>query len=214
MRVRRGSIPPPDLLWKGMGSHSRGYEMSLLPAESPRYEEMQQVVELFVQNVNPTQIAKRLGLRRVDVLNHIDEWKSSAAGMEVMKDRVETLIATMDEHYSTLIRKAYEIVDEVDTLAKSDKETMTRSQMLSQKKGALDLIAKLEKDRIDILQKSGLLEMDHLGDELAQMEEQKAAILSIFEEDGILCQHCKQKVMGRLAAVMGGGNVTVVGGDS
>lgn len=190
--------------------------MSLLPVEEPRYEEMQLVVELFVQNVNPTQIARQTGMRRVDVLKHIDEWKNSAAGMDVMKDRVETLIASMDEHYSGLIRKAYEIIEEVDRPLDEDekrKETMTRSQMLSQKKGALDLIAKLEKDRIDILQKSGLLEMDHLGDELAAMEEQKAVILSIFEDDDILCKACKPKVMGRLAAAMGGNDSVVhVGG--
>lgn len=187
--------------------------MSLMPVETPRYDEMRDVVELYVQNVNPTQIAKRLGLRRVDVLNHIDEWKNSAAGMDFMKDRVETLLAGMDEHYSLLIQKAYEIVEEVDRPLDDEekkKETMTRSQMLSQKKGALDLIAKLEKDRIDILQKSGLLEMDHLGDELAEMEEQKAAIMSIFEEEGVLCPACKQKVLGRLAKVMGGSNVVVV----
>lgn len=184
-----------------------------MPVETPRYDEMRDVVELYVQNVNPTQIAKKLGLRRVDVLKHIEEWKESAAGMEVMKERVETLIGSMDEHYSLLIRKAYEIVEEVDKLAQSDKETMTRSQMLSQKKGALDLIAKLEKDRIDILQKSGLMEIDHLGDELAEMEEQKAAILSVFEDDEILCNHCKPKVMGRLAAAMGGGTTVVVGNE-
>ena len=184
--------------------------MSLMPVETPRYDEMRDVVELYVQNVNPTKIAKQLGLRRVDVLNHIDEWKQSAAGMEVMKERVETLIGSMDEHYSLLIRKAYEIIEEVDRPLDEDekrKETMTRSQMLSQKKGALDLIAKLEKDRIDILQKSGLMEIDHLGDELAEMEEQKAAILGIFEEEGVLCDHCKPKVLGRLAKVMGGDSV-------
>lgn len=189
--------------------------MSLLPVETPRYDEMQKVVELFVQNVKPTQIAKELNLRRSDVLDHIDDWKSSAAGMEFMKERVETLLAGMDEHYSLLIRKAYEIIDEVDKVYEDGddskrKETMTRSQMLSQKKGALDLIAKLEKDRIDILQKSGMLEMDHLGDELAEMEEQKAAILSIFEEEGMLCNHCKPKVLGRLAKVMGGGTTVVI----
>lgn len=186
-----------------------------MPVETPRYDEMRDVVELYVQNVNPTQIARQLGLRRVDVLNHIDDWRKSAVGMEFMKDRVETLLAGMDEHYSTLIRKAYEIVEEVDRPLDEDekkKETMTRSQMLSQKKGALDLIAKLEKDRIDILQKSGLMEIDHLGDELAEMEEQKAAIMSIFEEEGVLCPACKQKVMGRLAAVLGGGEVVTING--
>jgi hypothetical protein len=173
---------------------------------------MRDVVELFVQNVNPTQIAKRLGLRRVDVLDHIEEWKRSASGMDVMKDRVEELIASMDEHYTLLIRKAYEIVEEVDSIDRDNaKETMTRSQMLSQKKGALDLIAKLEKDRLDILQKSGLLEMDHLGDELAKMEEEKQVILDILSHD--LCGHCKPVVMAKIAKMLGGEPVEVVAGS-
>lgn len=177
--------------------------MSLLPTEQYRFDEMQKVVELYVQNINPTKIAKELNIRRVDVLNHIDEWKNTAAGMDVMKDRVETLISAMDEHYSLLIRKAYEIIDEVDRPLDDDekrKETMTRSQMLSQKKGALDLIAKLERDRIDMLQKSGLLEMDHLGEELAQMEDEKQIILGILQED--LCEHCKPKVMSKIGQML------------
>jgi hypothetical protein len=133
--------------------------------------------------------------------------------MDVMKQRVETLIASMDEHYSLLIQKAYEIVEEVDRPLDDEekkKETMTRSQMLSQKKGALDLIAKLEKDRIDILQKSGLLEIDALGDELAEMEEQKQIILDILEYD--LCEECKPKVMAKIAKMLSdkAGNSVVV----
>lgn len=181
--------------------------MSLLPVESPRWEEMNSVVELYIKNVNPTKIAKQLGLRRVDVLSHIDEWKSSAVGSEAMKDRVDELITTMDEHYSLLIQKAYEIVTEVDELKNSDKETMTRSQMLSQKKGALDLIAKLEKDRIDILQKSGLLEAADVGAELAEMEAKYDRVMDLLEEH--LCDQCTMKILGPLQQEFAG-NVVVV----
>jgi len=63
--------------------------MSLVPTgDEPRFAEMRQVVELYVQNKQPGVIAKELGLRRVDVLNHIDEWKRTAVGSEAMKDRV------------------------------------------------------------------------------------------------------------------------------
>jgi len=171
--------------------------MSLMPVEQPRFEEMRDVVELYIKNVNPTKIAKQLGIRRVDVLSHIEDWKKSSVGSEVMKDRVEELIASMDEHYSMLITKAYEIVDEVDTLRNSDKETMTRSQMLSQKKGALDLIAKLEKDRIDVLQKSGLLDAADVGDQLVQMQEEYQHVMDLLSEH--LCDDCHTKILGALA---------------
>lgn len=182
--------------------------MSLMPyQDDQRFEEMHEVIKLYIKNVNPTAIAREVGIRRVDVLSHIEEWRKTAVGSQAMKDRVDELITTMDEHYSMLIQKAYEIITEVDELRNDGKETMTRSQMLSQKKGALDLIAKLEKDRIDILQKSGLLEAADLGDELAAMEEQKQMLIHILSEE--LCNHCKPKVMGRISGAMNA-NVSII----
>lgn len=178
-----------------------------MPVEQPHFEEMNQVVELYIQNVNPTKIAKEVGIRRVDVLKYIDEWKASAVGNEAMKDRVEELISSMDKHYSMLIQKAYEIIDEVDSLKNSDKETMTRSQMLSQKKGALDLIAKLEKDRIDVLQKSGLLEAADVGAELVALQDEMDRVLDLMDEH--LCKVCRPKIMGELR----GENTVVVISD-
>lgn len=169
----------------------------MLTGDEPRFVEMNRVIELYIQNVNPTKIAKEVGIRRVDVLDHIENWRKSSVGNEAMKDRVDELITSMDTHYSMLIQKAYEIIDEVDELKKSDKETMTRSQMLSQKKGALDLIAKLEKDRIDILQKSGLLEAADVGDQLADMQAEMDSVMELL--DTVLCDSCKLAVKGTLA---------------
>lgn len=172
--------------------------MSLLEVDEPRYAEMQKVVELYVENVNPTEIARTLGIRRVDVLAHIDEFRKSAVNMEVMKDRVEELIASMDTHFSVLIRKAYEVIAEVDTpREQGKKETMTRSQMLSQKMNAIKTIADLESKRIDILQKSGLLEAADMGDQLAEMEEEMERVMDLL--DSVLCDSCRTKVMGTLA---------------
>lgn len=188
--------------------------MSLLPEELPRYEEMGEVVKLHVQNVGPYAIAKKLGIRKVDVDHHIEEWRKSAVGNELMKDRVEELIASMDQHYSQLITKAYEIIDEVDVTYEDDdddkakrrngRQTMTRSQMLSQKLGAIKTIADLESKRIDVLQKSGLLEAADIGDQLAELEEQKQELFDILDKQ--LCPVCRPKILGQLA----GENASVV----
>jgi hypothetical protein len=188
-----------------------------MPIDSPRQEEANRVLELFVQRVNPTKIARELGIRRVDVLAYIDEWRQSKVGSEVLRERAEELISSMDDHYDTLIRKAYEIIEEVDMVYEDDESfdkaskkwgTMSRAQMLGQKKGALDLIAKLEKDRIDMLSKFGLGEMDALGDELVKMEEEKQLILGILSED--LCSKCKPVVMAKIAHMLNGTPVEVV----
>lgn len=189
--------------------------MSLIPANQPRYEEMNEVMKLFVQGRKPFQIAKELGIRKIDVDSHIEEWRKSSVGQDLWKDRVDELISSMDEHYGMLIQKAYEIIEEVDQLVGEEEEsavkrgrhTMTRSQMLSQKLGAIKAIADLEAKRIDILQKSGLLEAADMGEALVEMEENKRMLLTILEEE--LCPSCRVKVMTRIAEHMQGEVVTI-----
>lgn len=182
--------------------------MSLMPQEQPRFEEMEEVVKQFVQNINPTQIAKNLGIRRVDVLSHIEEWRKSSVGIEAMRGRIEDLIAATDEHYSLLIKKAYEVVEEVDNPPAGVKETMTRSQMLSQKMNAIKAIADFEAKRIDILQKAGILDNQDLGMQLVEMEEEKAFLIGVLHKE--LCDKCHPRVMGILAGNVGKDTIIVI----
>lgn len=178
--------------------------MSIIPDEMPRYDQMQEVVELYVQNVKPYTIAKKLGIRKVDVDAHIEEWKKTAVGMKLMEERVEDLLASMDEHYGTLIQKLHEIIDEVD---EDQGDPKTRAAFLSQKANAIKSIADLHAKRIDILQKSGLTD---IGDDLARMEEEFELVMTILDEE--LCQSCNDKVFGRIRAYKQGGAVVIVNG--
>ena len=175
--------------------------MTVIPAEQPRYDLMQEAVERYIKNEKPTSIAREMGISRKQVLDYIDEWKESAVNQELMRDRVQELIATMDEHYSTLIRKFYEIVEEVDAFDTSN------AAMLAQKANALKGIAELERQRIDTLQKSGLLDAADMGAEVARMEEKHAILIDILQND--LCRVCKPKVMERLSSVTGQPTVIV-----
>lgn len=177
-----------------------------ITGDEPKFEEQAKVIELYAQNVNPTEIARQVKIRRVDVLHHIDEWKKTAVGSDVMKAQVEEFIASMSEHFGVLIRKAHEVIDEVDD--DNGYEAKGRSGMLGQKIAAIKTLSELEAKRIDILQKSGLLEAADLGDELAEMEEQKDILLDILKTE--LCTVCKPKVMKRLAGEMGKDTVVVV----
>lgn len=179
--------------------------MSLLPAEQPRFEEMEQVVDLYIKNVNPTAIARELGIRRVDVLEHIDNWKNTAIGSELMQDRIEELIASMDLHYSTLINKFYEVVEEVDS---DSYEPKGRAALLSQKISALRSIADLEAKRLDLLDKAGLRMDASVGDDLAMMEEQMELIMNIIDEE--LCSDCNRRVQERIHEYKSGSTVVIV----
>lgn len=179
--------------------------MSIMPQadDDSSASQMQAVVELYVKNVTPTTIAKQLGLKRAVVIGHIDTWKYIATNQDNMRDRVSELLVAMDEHYTLLIQKTHGIIDEVD----GRQDDTGRHQYLSQKLGAIRTIADLESKRIDVLQKAGLLDAADLGDEIAQMEEQKQILIEILEDE--LCSECHPKVMKRLQRRLQGGEEVV-----
>lgn len=172
-------------------------ELSLADTDAKRFEQMNQVVELWVRNVNPTKIAKELGIRRVDVLEHIDTWKKTAVGSDRMRNRVEELLATTDEHYSDLIREARKNLDEING------QLEPGHQMLAQRTATIKVIADLEATRIDIMQKAGLLDMNEMGDQMAEIEDKQRKLMAILQEVSAQCPNCKNEVARRISQITG-----------
>lgn len=164
----------------------------LITGDELFFENQFKVVELYVQAENPTVIARKLGMKRKDVLGYIETWRQSGAVNEVMKDRVYELIHGLDEHYSLLIRKAWEIIKSVD----DDGAT----SLLKEKTSAIKTIADLEEKRIAVLQRSGMLDNDELGAEIVEMERQKEIILDILKND--LCDVCRPTVQRKVGEML------------
>lgn len=156
---------------------------------------MQKVVDLYAQNVNPTQIAKRTGLKRKEVLEYIDLWRKTSVGSELVKARVEELLATMDEHYSTLIQKFWGIVNEIEDTGSFS------PQYLAQKNSALKEIANTEAKRIELLQKSGLLDAADKSEEIGRVQRDVEKVIQIMREE--LCPECMERVFNRIGTEVG-----------
>lgn len=170
-----------------------------------RWEEQASVMELFVQNKNPTQIAKELEIPRTRVKEAIAVWKESTQGSKFLQERVEELLTLTDEHYSKLIREGWAVIKDIDDviMSGSDSPKDGLSSLLGQKTNALDKIANWEAKRIDMLQKAGLLEAADLGDQFAEQEEKQQALLDILREVSFKCDRCKIEVSRRLAIILG-----------
>jgi hypothetical protein len=167
-----------------------------------RWEEQKDVMKLFVQNKNETEIAKQLDIPRPRVKEAIAVWKESASGKQFLQERVEDLLTLTDEHYSELIRRMYEIVDEIDK-SLPNVGAKEHATMLGQKNSALSKIADFESKRIEILQKAGLLEAADLGDQFAEQEEKQQELLTILREVSFECENCKMEVARRISVLMG-----------
>ena len=165
--------------------------MSLIPEDQAMFDKIQSVVELYVKGKKPFEITRQLGIKRKEVDEAIATWKEYAVNINFMEDRIEELMATIDAHYGDLITKAYEVVEWADAVEDE------RPQIQQQKLASIKLIADLEAKRIEVMQKSGLIDAAGMGDEIAEMEEQKEALMKILGEE--LCSSCKNKVASRIA---------------
>lgn len=168
--------------------------MSIVPVESHRFESMEQVAEYTLMGYSATAIAKETGLKRAQVLTLQEDYRTALANDSEARDMARDHLNMMVKHYDSLIKKFYDLVDEIDTLGFSH-------QVAAQKNAALKAIAELEAKRLDALQKAGLLESAELGDELAEMEEKQDILIDILRSD--LCPECQAKIAYKLSKVTG-----------
>lgn len=144
----------------------------------------------YLKGSNPTEISKVLAMPRVRVVELLTDWRGLISNNEAIRSRAREALALADQHYSKLIGKSYEVIDAADM-----------NQNLTAKTNAIKLIADMEAKRIDMLQKSGMLENKELAEELVETERKQEVLEGILKEVISDCKHCKTEVMRRLATV-------------
>lgn len=158
-----------------------------------RYEQINQVAQLYLKGTtNPTTISKELGIKRAEAISLIEEWREIARGNDDIREQAAEALQQGIQHYSMIVARFWETVEQADTA--DDYKT---------KNAVLKNIADVEAKKIDMLQKAGLVGEGSIGDELAEMEEKQAILVSILKEVTANCDHCKIEVARRLSKVTG-----------
>ena len=75
-------------------------------------DEVNKVVTEYLKGQDPTKISKDLDMPRTRVVALINEWKVLASANDAIRARAKEALAGADTHYSKLITKAYEVIDE------------------------------------------------------------------------------------------------------
>lgn len=148
------------------------------------------VVSQYLTGKNETQISKELGMSRQRVVGYLNEWRGLISNNEAIRSRAKEALAGADQHYTRIISKAYEVVDEAGV-----------NSNLGAKTNALKLIVDIEDKRIKMLREAGMLENKELAEELVATEKKQEVLENILKEVVSDCSHCKTEVMRRLAAV-------------
>jgi hypothetical protein len=157
------------------------------------------VVGEYLKGTDPTKISKELAIPRVKVVELINEWKVMASANDAIRARAKEALAAMDAHYGKLITKSYEVIDEA---------SMTNN--LSAKTAAIKLVMDIEKARIDMLQKAGLLENKELAEEIVEIEKRQEVLVGILRDIASSHPEIRDLIMHRLSAVAKDGEVITV----
>jgi NADH dehydrogenase/NADH:ubiquinone oxidoreductase subunit G len=162
-------------------------------------DEVNKVVEEYLKGNDPTKISKELALPRTKVVALIEEWRQMAADNAAIRARAKEALVGADTHYNKLIAKAYEVIDDATTTAN-----------LGAKNGAIKLVMDIEKTRIDMLQKAGLLENQELAEEMIEIEEKQQILVSILRDVASEHPEIRDKIMSRLSQIARKGEVITV----
>jgi uncharacterized Zn finger protein len=146
------------------------------------FDQMNKVVAEVLKGNNPTTISKTLGIKRTEVLDHLETWRGLMKSDNNIRERAKEALGAADQHYAMIINRAWETVEQAD----AGTELRTKAQ-------ALKLIADVEARRIEMLQKAGLLET----------ERKQEILMGILRDVTSSCDHCKFEVARRLSEASG-----------
>jgi hypothetical protein len=164
--------------------------MSIEDLTVEHLDEMNRVVERYLQGEEPTQISKQLQLSRQKVVAHINQWRTMASDNAAIRARAKEALVGADTHYSKLIQKAYEVIDDATTTAN-----------LTAKTAGIKLVMDLESKRIDMLQKAGLLENKELAEEMLEIERKQDILVGILRDIASEYPQIRDEIMRRLSQV-------------
>jgi hypothetical protein len=162
-------------------------------------DEVNNVVTEYLKGNDPTKISKELNIPRTRVVAHLDEWKESASNNSAIRARAKDALAGADAHYSKLISRSYEVIDEA---------SMTNN--LSAKTAAIKLVMDIESKRIDMLQKAGLLENKELAEEMVEIERRQEVLIGILRDVASEHPEIRDLIMQRLSVIAKEGEVITV----
>jgi len=165
-----------------------------------RFILQQKILDRYVKGESEQSIARALGLKRVEVKEHLDEWRQVAVNNPAIMDRAKEALAAMDKHYNMIIEGLWESVEEAGDDYKA--------------KGALyKNLADIEAKRQEVLQKAGILNDNEISDQLAEAEEQFEKIKTILREVSSKCPRCRQEIAERMKELSGKEDPLVVNAE-
>jgi len=145
------------------------HELALLAEQEQ--QRMLDVVKYVAEGRSKQWIKNKTGLTGPEQNKLKQEFDRTVVQDDYMRQRARVAVAEIDQHYSNIIEKFYEAIDESET----NDDYKTKATILKQ-------IVDTEKARTDFLHRAGLLADDHMGDQIAEAQEKIDQVKNVLRE--------------------------------
>lgn len=142
------------------------------------------VVQLTAEGRSTAYIQKETGVGPAGQRQINKDFKNYAQNDMYAETVARQLVGYVNEHYGAIIKRFYEAVDE----AEQNGDYKIKATILKQ-------IVDTEKIRVEILQKAGVLTAHSVGDDIAQMQSEKAQIIELLKEIAQKFPEAKQAIV-------------------
>lgn len=153
----------------------------------------------YLKGSDASQISKDLDIPRTRVVSLLNDWRQMAANNQAIHNRAREALAGADQHYSSLIKKAYEVI-----------ETADQTSNLGAKTTAIKLITDIEAKRLDMLHRAGLLDNKEIAEEMAAMERKHEILINILKDIATKYPTVRSEILARLAEITKTDEVVIV----
>lgn len=136
-----------------------------------RAEVEDKIVSMYASATPISKIIKETGYTKSQVELVLQEFRKYAMQDKILREMSRETVIKTKLHYDDLIQKLYDVV----TVANDNGDYKAEMQ-------ALKAIADIEKQRVDFMQKAGMLADNELGDQLIEHERQKEILVEILKD--------------------------------
>ena len=144
----------------------------------------------YLKGLDSAEISKQLDLPRPKVMALLNDWRAMISNNQAINMRAKEALAGADQHYSSLIKKAYEVIDAADQTAN-----------LTAKTTSIKLIADIETKRLEMLQKAGLLDNKEIAEQIIEMERKHDILIKILKDIASSHPEIREEIMKRLSDI-------------
>ena len=144
----------------------------------------------YLKGLDASEISRQLDIPRPKVMTLLNDWRAMASNNQAIHARAKEALAGADQHYSSLIKKAYEVIDVADT-----------NTNLGAKTQAIKLIADIESKRLEMLQKAGLLDNKEIAEQIIEMERKQGILINILKDVASKHPEIRHEIMTKLSEV-------------